>query len=198
MHILIENCFHWAGFHLINQFLEEGILVKGVDQVNTPKKEHLSMYVSRNDSFTLYDIKPDEKDWHCAIKVGDCSVGELQEQSITLSILSGVHKANECIIRIPHLIGEWMPYEQMVSLKNDEVKLQSAISIKDLTHAIHQWIDIETLLPATINVVSARKKDISTISSVELESLVYLRDNRSILTCFEEIMDHYQKFQVFY
>lgn len=195
MCIKVENCFHWIGFHLINRLLEEGIPVIGIDQVDTPKKEYLSMYVARNDSFSLHDKEPDEKNFDLAFEVCDLYEDGDRKHVITLLKSSVSRKDTEHIIYPPKLIGEWMPSKEIISFKNEKTKLQTAACIENFISAIYQWIEIDTLIPSKFNVVSSKDRN---ISSVKLESYVYLRDNRSIQKYFDTVLDHYHRLQAFY
>jgi len=193
MYIIVENCFHWIGFHLINRLLEEGFTVIGKDNVDTPKKEFLSMFVDRNDSFSLNPINKKEKN-HLIIEV--CDTDNNNRESI-LKIIKpeSSHENTEHIVYAPYLIGEWMPAEKIKMNERQKEKLQGAASIEDFVSAIYQWVNINTYLPSTFRVLSRREKN---ISNALLENFVYLRDNRSIQNEFNKVLEHYQKFQTFY
>ncbi|MBU5468534.1 hypothetical protein KQI49_17060 [Virgibacillus sp. MSJ-26] len=193
MYIRVENCFHWIGFHLINRLLEEGYTVIGKDNVDTPKKEFLSMFVARNDSFSLNPINKKEKK-HLIIEV--CNTDTNHESILKIIKPESIHENIEHIVYAPYLIGEWMPAEKIkMNEKQKEKLLQGAASIEDFVSAIYQWVNINTYLPSTIRVLSRREKN---ISNALLENFVYLRDNRSIQNDFNKVLEHYQKFQTFY
>lgn len=194
MYIIVGNCFHWIGFHLINRFLEEGFSVIGKDHVDTPKKEFLSMFVARNDSFSLNPINKKEKD-HLTIEVCDTDYENKRENILKIIKTGTNHENTEHIVYAPYLIGEWMPAEEIKMNEIQKEKLQGAARIEDFVSAIYQWVNINTYLPSTFRVISRREKN---ISNALLENFVYLRDNRSIQNDFNRVLEHYQRFQTFY
>jgi len=194
MYIMVENCFHWVGFHLSNFFLEKGISVIGIDCLDTSKKENLSMYLVRNDSFSFYNHKPKDKKTRLTIKLSDHE-DEKQSKIILKLFIKTNEQIMEHIIYSPPLIGKWMPSQKMKMIVNDSEELNKAVCIKDYVSAIYQLINRDTLLPDTLNIKSSRKK---VKANKILENSVYLRDNRSIHDNIYKILDHYHRFQTFY
>src|SRR5699024_4142696 len=194
MYIMVENCFHWVGFHLTNFFLEKGISVIGIDCLDTSKKENLSMYLVRNDSFSFHNHKPKGKKTRLTLKVSDYE--EAEQSKITLKLFKKTNEQiTEHIIYSPPLIGKWMPSQKINMIENGSEKLNEAIWIEDYIAAIYQLIYRETLLPDTLTIKSTRKQ-IKT--NKILENSVYLRDNRSIHDDFYKILDHYHRFHTLY
>lgn len=51
MKVVIENCFHWLGFHLTGTYLDKGYSIIGIDPLDDPKKEFLYDFFGRNSEF---------------------------------------------------------------------------------------------------------------------------------------------------
>src|SRR5690625_2567625 len=199
MKIFIENCFDWVGFHLTNYLLEKGMRVDGLDQIDTKKKEHLSMYIGRNDRFTLLEERNNEEDdYDLTIKITEQMKNNRNNTFVSISRRKDSMKTNRSVIDVPKLIGEWMP----IDLFNDKEKilkseqfLKNAIHIEDFLAVVYQWIKMDSLMPKTINLISS-KDEIR--MSIILEHSVYLRDNRSKEKDMDKILSHYEQYKFLY
>lgn len=52
---LIWGCYNWVGFHLVNEFLEEGSNVIGVDHIQSKRNDILDLLIGRNANFVRYE-----------------------------------------------------------------------------------------------------------------------------------------------
>src|SRR5699024_7100614 len=111
MTVLVMNCNHWIGFHLVDRLLEMEYEVNGV--LNEEENDDLTLFFGRNSQFSLvssieniiYDtcfiigeIKEDRK-----VKANQIIVVDEHHQ------LKATDNPNAHIVRPPLLFGEWMP-----------------------------------------------------------------------------------------
>lgn len=187
MTFLVENCFHWIGFHVVNLLLEDGYEVIGADVINTSKKEHLEMFVGRNDGFTHITEKSDHILYDAVIRIGD---NELE-----------IHKGQTSTIKLPLLFGEWMPMnvdgfysgDTFISFESNYF-LTEGVYIEDFLKILMQCIQ-SSQLPSVLKVRSANKgKD----TEVKLENSIYIRDNVPIQNNAKVVVNHFKKFKAIY
>jgi len=199
MKVLIENCFNWIGFHLTNYLLEKGMRIEGLDQINTEKKEHLSMYVGRNDRFALLERRNNEgDDYDLTIKITEKIKNDRHNTFVSISRRKNSMQTKRFVIDVPEMIGEWMPLD-MFNVKETSIKskqfLNNVIHIEDFLAVVYQWIKMDSLMPETIKLISSKDK---IQRSMKLENYVYLRDNRSKEKDMDKILSHYKRFKYFY
>lgn len=201
MPILLVNCFHWIGFHIMNELLEAGYMVEGIDNMSTEQDEHLSMFVGRNSSFTLIE-KENLSHYKSSIIVGSWPHSEdiQADQMLQLCESNAKNLEEHIIIEMPMLFGEWMPmtedglyHQQKFIPFNSSLFLTEAIYIRDFTSHLLQWVTY-TNLSQVIKIKSERNKD----TDLKLENIIYLRDNRPIHKKVEHVVDHYKRFKDLY
>ncbi|MBP1947248.1 hypothetical protein [Virgibacillus litoralis] len=189
MLFLVENCFQWMGFHLVNCLLENGNEVDGVDDLSSDKKEHLSMYVGRNASFQHLSSLEREATYDRTIKI--------TEDQLVLTLQQNTsHRIN-----LPILFGEWMPmkkagmyYKNKFISFDSDIFLNEAIYIGDFMKSLAQWIK-SSQLPEILEVKSINNKQ---SEEIKLENSVYIRNNRTIEENLKMVIKHYEKFEDFY
>src|SRR5699024_11747942 len=86
MIFLVENCFHWLGFHIINRLLDNGYQVDGMDDLDTDKKEHLSMFVGRNELFRQITSRERNTDYDISMQADARKLESEKEQAITIKL----------------------------------------------------------------------------------------------------------------
>jgi hypothetical protein len=203
MTFLIQNCFHWIGFHFVNFLLEKGMVVKGVDKINSDKKENLYMFVGRNSSFQLMD-SPSNHKADIALIIGnhDPSLSFNVDRIIQIDI-NGLNKKleNAMIIKAPLLYGEWMDMteegliiDKKVTRFDSEQFQSESVYIGDFVKATYPVLKT---LPNSSNIGVVSKK-IFLNESVKLENSIYIRDNIPIEENMKKIMAHYRRFKDFY
>lgn len=52
---LVWGCFHWAGFHLVREWLEAGETIIGIDSLDTEQKQTLELFIGRNANFSCFE-----------------------------------------------------------------------------------------------------------------------------------------------
>ncbi|WP_010093623.1 hypothetical protein [Ornithinibacillus scapharcae] len=204
MKILIQNCFHWIGYHYVNYFLEKGMVVKGVDQINTNKKENLYMLVGRNSSFELMETfdPSDQVDVMLIIGKVDIPNNITCNRIIHIPIGNSPQKLpNTVVINPPILFGEWMDMNEtgfyhdnhFITFDSDEFR-RDAVHIHDFVQATYPVLNAD-VISQRIDVLS---KKIFLDDAVKLENSIYIRDNRPIEESLRKIKSHYQRYQQFY
>src|SRR5699024_12016099 len=169
MIFLVENCFHWLGFHIINRLLDNGYQVDGMDDLDTDKKEHLSMFVGRNELFRHITSRERNTDYDISIQVDECKLVLEKEHPIT--------------IKLPLIFGEWMPMNQKgLYVQNEFMRFDSkqfltnAVYVKDVLESLQQLIDSSDL-PRVLEVRSCYSRP---MNHKKLENSIYIRNNRPI------------------
>lgn len=121
MTILVAPCFHWIGFHLVEELLNEGEEVVGMQKINTEKEENLALFLGRNSSF----IHTDEIDNFEGVPFSSILTTDKYALTETLTTLeaknyfyltrgseTGSVKKDWTVINRPLLFGEWMDREE--------------------------------------------------------------------------------------
>lgn len=188
MLFLVENCFHWIGFHVVDFLLENGHKVDGSDNLSTDKKEHLSMFVGRNKSFTHVTDIDAAYDWTITINEGS-------EMTITM------HNGRTTRVKLPLIFGEWMPMKQEGVYRGDKLIpfdsdcfLTEAVFIDDFLKSLIQWVESSHLSPV-LEVRSIYKKE---QEDKRLENSIYVRNNRPINDTINIVKKHYETYGEFY
>ncbi len=138
MKIVMDQCFHWIQFHIMNKCLEEGYEVIGIDQVNSEKEEFLYSMVGRNANFTLIDSRAElpkkTKGKYVGLmkKEGDFqNLADFTFHGEQYYLVEEAgddcveRKPNHQIIFLPPLIGGWMdqPHYENTIVSNTEIVL---------------------------------------------------------------------------
>jgi len=101
-YVYVKDCFHWIGYHLVTVLLDEDWTVYGKDPLNTPDREHLSMFLGRHSQFSLLEDEAD-KDQIPLIEIRENKDGN--EVKIHLTTKQGKKVYIDC----SSIVGEWMP-----------------------------------------------------------------------------------------
>ncbi|WP_174612782.1 hypothetical protein [Virgibacillus ihumii] len=184
---LVENCFYWIGFHIVEYLLDQGYTVTGNDEIDTDGKEHLSMFIGRNENFTHMKQRLNESAYDIRLTP--------HETALTL------HKDSASTIYLPLLFGEWMPMNQdgmyyrgdFIAFDSDEF-VEKAVYIGDFLKIIDQCIAASNL-PSAVNV---KKKGEDINAEIKLENSVFIRNNRPINDRIKTVKNHYKKFSKLY
>jgi len=203
MSFLVTSCFDWVGFHLVNQLLEKGYEVDGIDEETTALKEHLSMFLGRNSAFRL-KTRDELRSYDTAIVIGEnpCTDVLKAKQMINVSRnkIQAKREASMTTIHVPVLFGEWMPMnEQGMYVGNQFISFDSAhflseaVYIKDFIAGLFQWMQVDDL-PSSLEVKSKSSES----RAVKLENTVYIRDNERTADKLKKVLNHYRNYQHFY
>ncbi|WP_010529927.1 hypothetical protein [Lentibacillus jeotgali] len=187
MYFFVENCFHWIGFHIVSHLLDNGWQVDGMDDLDTDSKEHLSMFLGRNDLFHHLMAKQRSSGYDVSIKVDD--------RELTLQ------KNRSTAIELPLVFGEWMPMnKEGIYVQNDFVRFDSerfistAVHVSNIAESIEQWVT-STRLPQVLDVRSCHDRE---ADRIKFKNAVYIRNNRSIKEQITMVRKHYERYKRFY
>ncbi|GGA73926.1 hypothetical protein [Ornithinibacillus halotolerans] len=202
MTILVQNCFHWIGYHYVNFLLEKGIVVKGIDKINSDKKDNLAMFFGRNSSFQWFEDSYDEKVSTALIIGNRISSIPINADRIIQIVLKQTKKIPDAVtINAPLLFGEWMEMtnegvtdgNRIIPFQSDEF-LQDAIYIEDFILSTYPLFES-----------NKRSGDYQVISNkmylddaVKLENSIYIRDNIPMKHNVKKVIEHYKRYQNFY
>ncbi|MFS0671989.1 hypothetical protein [Ornithinibacillus sp. 179-J 7C1 HS] len=203
MTILIYNCFNWVGYHYVNYFLDKGMVVKGVDKIDSDKKENLYMLVGRNSAFELVESYEEKKNKNSRVLIiGETNDDIKAERIIQIKTNEMRNKLEDAIvINAPILFGEWMDMtEEGISIRNRFVRFNSedflmdAVYITDFVKETYPLI-MSTNIPSEITVYS---KKIFLNEAVKLENSIYIRDYIPIEKNIKKVLAHYKRFKDLY
>src|SRR5699024_4174874 len=122
MSILVKDCFHWVGFHIVDQLLMDGYEVKGIQTSSSKKTDHLSMFFDRHSHFTLIeDVAACKTDTALLImQHTKDSINASRMMMISDLLDIEALTADQIAIQQPLLCGIWMPiYEDGCYYLND-------------------------------------------------------------------------------
>ncbi|QDP39781.1 hypothetical protein [Radiobacillus deserti] len=190
--IVIHNCFHWIGYHLIQKFLEEGYEVTGCDSIQSEKKENLHMFVGRNSHFEFVDTLPENR-------IADNDVIYIDVQSNLLSIQNQQNDTHT--INIPMLFGPFMDRD-----KDGFYEKENYISFDSETFQEEAiWIDdyMEVLWSILMDNPSSKDWVVKPFSkSVRQEededNVLYIRQTEPTANRLKQLEEHYQTFANIY
>ena len=211
MHIFMNNCFHWAGFHMINHFLEKGYTVDGFYNGNEKTKEHFMMFLGRNNNFSLlnktaptempeiqYDLAISVGKWNEPIKCKKYVEIEMQGYHLTEKDKYSSTSNETTIVYAPLLFGEWMPMTEKGIYQNEtfmrfdsEFFLKEAVYISRFIESLIQLLQSSRLSPF-IKINSMERQ-----SSVGLEHSIYLYNNKPE-EYIGSVVNHYQTYSDIY
>ncbi|TRM11909.1 hypothetical protein FH966_09545 [Lentibacillus cibarius] len=187
MKYAVQNCFHWIGFHIVNYLLEKGYRVDGMDDITTDKKEHLSMFVGRNELFRHVPYSRATDSYDVTMFVDDYCLKLNTHAPVT--------------IQLPLLFGEWMPMnDKGIFVQNEFISfdskqfLRQAVYIDQFLNSMQQWIHA-TRMPAELVVRSERDKD---AGGERPENLLHIRSNETVEEYIQLVKAHYARFKDFY
>lgn len=198
MKVAIVNCFHWVGYHLVEEMLEEGVEVIGIHESNTKQSEFLSMFVHRNSLFTETDMIPENVDYtvvigHTAIDSTRLFTIQLIEENIKTSDMS----LHDVTIEIPLLYGEWMPMDEKgIFVQNKYISFTSNIFME-------KGVYVQDYIKDFLDVIHAKIASSSDEKSVIVEELIlendsYFRDNSTKRKIIEQLQKEYRRNRLYY
>ncbi|MFD1066743.1 hypothetical protein [Oceanobacillus locisalsi] len=192
MHILVIPHNHWAGYHIVTKFLEDGCYVDGIRDKQIDSE--LEDFFGRNSHFQEVDQVKKEYDLaivinHTEIKALDRHAKKIFQIQTNRQLNVKLKTPRTTIIYAPYLIGEGMEMDENGLILDgstlsftDEQWKKKALYMKDFLSVFMQWITL-TDLPAFIEIISIN--DNVTITKVEKKQV--LLENRSIETVIKAI-----------
>ncbi|GGM24982.1 hypothetical protein GCM10011351_08340 [Paraliobacillus quinghaiensis] len=206
---VIIGCFNWIGFHLLETLLQNGEEVIGVDQLDHPKREHLSMFVGRNANFTYYEtldqVKKNNLNNHIQAVFMCDQVQSFNRKSISslkyIQFFPKQKGQQEVIeVKLPLLYGEWMDRDENgIYNSNEFIQYDSAlfkekaIYIKDFIGAIIQLSDASNS-PSTVSYYTPEQLQEQQSSVTDL----FILPSNSPTRNLEKVEAHYQRFNEMY
>src|SRR5690625_5291106 len=203
MSILVKDCFHWIGFHIVDQLLIDGYEVKGIQTSSSKKTAHLSMFFDRHSHFSLI-----EDETACETDTA-LLINQHTTDGINASrfMMIGEHvdiealTADQIAIQQPLLFGEWMPiYEDGCYYLNDHIPFDSprfheqAIYIHDFTKMIVALLKQDNL-PNVINMQTVKN---DSILGLTLDNTYHIQDNTPIENKLQDVLKHHKQFKHYY
>ncbi|WP_080874989.1 hypothetical protein [Oceanobacillus timonensis] len=187
MRILVISHNHWAGYHIVTKFLEDGCYVDGIR--NTQIDSGLEDFFGRNSHFQ--EVDQITKDYDLAVVINHTEVKNVHRHAervmhiqtdANLNIESDTPRTT--VIYAPYLIGEGMEMGEnglildgdgrtMPDTDNDWQK--KAIYIKDFLKVLMQWIKM-SYLPTLIEIISVNDN----LTNTKVEKKQVLLENRDI------------------
>ncbi|MFC4559304.1 hypothetical protein ACFO3D_13980 [Virgibacillus kekensis] len=188
MTVLVENCFDWLGYHILEELLENDYETAGVDEITTDFKEHLSMLVGRNALFR-HITEPERENKY------DSSIVVKSDQLII------TRDGQQTTVELPLLFGEWMPMNEAgIYRQNNHIPFDSnffqknAVYVDDFVRSLLLWMKASQL-PGVLEVKSATDdKEVN----IKLENSVYIRNNIPINELVGLVKNHYNKYRNIY
>ncbi|MEN1970324.1 hypothetical protein WMZ97_19905 [Lentibacillus sp. N15] len=205
MTVLVTNCFHWIGFHIVNHLLENGYQVDGEATCMTTSAEHFALMVGRNDAFSLIRDKSDRKENYqlMIINQSDEAMQHIKTKKSFKLCRNHEDKTNldRTAIILPMLFGEWMPMDEQgiydqgnfISF-NSEVFTNEAVYIGDFIQCLMQCLH-SSHLPSQFKIKSERQRTLATEHAAQI---IFLRDSRPVEKQVKAVSDHYNRFKAMY
>lgn len=204
MPILVINCFDWVGFHIVNDLLDNGYKVVGVNLTSSKHSEHLAMQVGRNSHFKAISIT-DISDSYSVIILN--SYEHVRANKIfnkhceknTFTINND--KISSKLITFKLLFGEWMQMNnEGMYLRNQYIPFEStlfsdeSLYISFLTNKIIKLVRES----ATMQILRIELKDSDRHIEQILVKKQSIRDNVPKEDHLEKVLLHYQRFKNYY
>lgn len=203
MTIFIYNCFNWVGYHYVNYFLDKGMVVKGVDKIDSDKKENLYMLVGRNSAFELVESYEEKKNKNSRVLIiGETNDDIKAERIIQIKTNEMRNKLEDAIVvNAPILFGEWMDMtEEGISIRNRFVRFNSEDFLKDAVYITDFVKETYPLIMSTNNPseITVYSKKIFLNEAVKLENSIYIHDYIPIEKKIRKVLAHYKRFKDLY
>ncbi|UFU00557.1 hypothetical protein KO561_06340 [Radiobacillus kanasensis] len=190
--IVINNCFHWIGYHLLQKFLEGGYEVMGCDPITSEKREHLSMFVGRNSHFEWMETLPDARK-----KESDIIYIDVQPHVLFIQLEDNQTHT----ISTPMLFGEFMDREDdgfeykdtFISFESKKFN-EEAVWIEDFVDILFSLFK-ENQLNKDWKVKSLSK---SMREEEDGDEVIYVRQTDTVSNRLQLIDEHYQQYTNLY
>lgn len=202
MSILVINCFHWLGFHIISHLLETGEAVDGLHIPSRDSREHLADFVGRNSQFQLLEQAP-KQEYENIIIIGEYpSIDQLKAKRLIM--VNGETRSNIHSLITVHaniLFGEWMPMdlqgiyigEKYVSFESDEF-LREAIYVEDFVQILMTILQSSHLADH----IYIRSREVKSLVGIPEEQIINLRTQTPIKEKIRSLQKHFREFRQWY
>ncbi|WP_068676577.1 hypothetical protein [Oceanobacillus sp. Castelsardo] len=199
MSILIVNCNHWIGFHIINTLLEHDFKVDGI--INPSLQDDLLMFFGRNSDFQM--VNNNKREYSTCVIIGDNpNVEEFKAKNKWLLPMNGIQKlegTDLTTIHTPILFGEWMPMNENGIYHNNKFIPFDSEEFKNDSLSIHSFTPVLLQLIQT----SGQKNELFVHARQEREKNtekngIYIRESESKWKYVADLKKHYKRHGKFY
>jgi hypothetical protein len=198
MSVLVVNCNHWLGFHIINTLLEHDFKIDGI--LNPSLPDDLLMFFGRNSDFQM--VNENNREYETCIIIGNhTSVQEFKaKKKLLINEIQQIEKRTEVTTIHPTvLFGEWMPMNEngvyhnnkFIPFESEEFK-NNALSIHSFTPVLLQLLQTSCQMNE-FYVYPRQERD----KSFE-KNAIYIRENESNKKYVADLRNHYKQYRKFY
>ncbi|MFC2949931.1 hypothetical protein [Virgibacillus sediminis] len=200
MKILVVNCNHWIGYHIVEELLDQDYSVDGLP--DQEKGGDLLLFFGRNSNFTMLENEAEVSPSYTTVITIGKVVGSLETKSnrcFSIGEERPGQSAKIITIHPPLLFGEWMPMneygilvgEKFIRFDSEKFK-QEAVYIKDFARAVMQWIQAEEL-PANLTAAFGK-----TAGRNRRNGSFCVREGEPCQNKVGELLEHYRKYRDLY
>lgn len=204
MAILVVNCFNWVGYHIVNDFLNKGYRVEGIELKPSKKSEHLAMFFSRNSLFKTTTIQELNQSYS-AIILNSYGISNADKTLSELtSFIKHKFKKEQSVTKVIDyslIYGEWMPMDlegmyylnHYIHFKSDLFS-NEAVYIKEFVNRLLSVIK-ESKIKQEMFITF---KQTNVLSEQILEKSQSIRDNVPKECKLNDVLLHYQRYKEYY
>lgn len=198
MSVLVVNCNHWLGFHIINTLLEHDFKIDGI--INPSLPDDLLLFFGRNSDFQM--VNENKREYETCIIIGNhTNVQEFKaRKKLLINEIQQIERRTEVItIHPPILFGEWMPMNENGIYHNNKFILFESEEFKNNALSIHSFTPV--LLQLLQN--SCRMNEFYVYPRQEREknsekNAIYIREDESKKKYVADLRNHYKRHRKFY
>ncbi|MCR1834672.1 hypothetical protein NSA56_09690 [Oceanobacillus caeni] len=199
MSILVVNCNHWIGFHIVNTLLEHDFKIDGM--INPSLQDDLLMFFGRNSDFQM--VNDEKREYETCIIIGDHpKAQDFKAGNKWLLPINGIQKKEQTdltTIHTPILFGEWMPmnengiyhHKKFITFDSEEFK-NNALSIHSFTPVLLQLI--QTSSQTNELYVHPRQEK----EKRSEKNAIYIRESEPKEKYVADLKKHYKRYKKFY
>ena len=201
MPILVMNCDHWIGFHLVERLLELGYQVHGVAEEE--KDDYLTHFFGRNSRFAFV-TSTEEIVYDACFMISEMKENQTIQTDQMILIddryqFKKVENKHAHIIRPPLLYGEWMPMtkdsvyyaDRWINIHSEQFK-KDGVYIKNFVDSLLQLMHIKNL-PSYLNIYT--KLHLKAFDS--LHHTIYIRESGNDREKVKKVIAHHEKIMRF-
>ncbi|MFD1169148.1 hypothetical protein [Oceanobacillus caeni] len=199
MSILVVNCNHWIGFHIVNTLLEHDFNIDGM--INPNLQDDLLMFFGRNSDFQM--VNDEKREYETCIIIGDHpKAQDFKAGNKWLLPINGIQKKEQTdltTIHTPILFGEWMPmnengiyhHKKFITFDSEEFK-NNALSIHSFTPVLLQLI--QTSSQTNELYVHPRQEK----EKRSEKKAIYIRESEPKEKYVADLREHYKQYRILY
>jgi len=191
-YVYVKNCFHWIGYHLVTALLDEEWTVYAKDPLNTPEREHLSMFLARHSQFSLLEDEVDKD------KIPLIEIRENKDEN-KVKIHLTTKQGKKVYIDCSSLVGEWMPMSSTQVLYKCKVQPWEGLKKEEIIEiGVFAGIIIKCLKAAEIPQEICLVSRFSKKASEQNPNIVVSIDSPSTEDILCSLQEHRSRFNYMY